>query len=248
MKKMSYTRDTMRLSLIASPIGNLEDITIRALSTLKNADAILCEDTRNTLKLLRRYGIEKPLFSYHQRSSPKITDRIIHMLQEGSHLALITDAGTPGISDPGNELIASLLAHCGSSIEIVPIPGVSAVCTICSVAGIPMQSFLFVGFPPHKKKRGVFFSRIVDCQDPVVFFESPHRILKSLRDIASLLPGAYVIVGRELTKIHETIYRGMISDVMSRLEKEGPRGEFTVIVAKQTPECAAHPHCRTLPS
>lgn len=238
----------MRLSLIASPIGNLEDITIRALSTLKNADAILCEDTRNTLKLLRRYDIEKPLFSYHQRSSSKVTDRIIHMLREGSHLALITDAGTPGISDPGNELIASLLAHCGSSLEIIPIPGPSAVCTLCSVAGIPMQSFFFAGFPPHKKRRSAFFTRIAASQDPVVFFESPHRILKSLRDIASLLPDAYVIVGRELTKIHETIYRGAIADVVNRLEREGPRGEFTVILAKQTPGCAAHRNCTPLPS
>lgn len=236
----------MKLSLIASPIGNLEDITFRALSTLKGADAILCEDTRNTSKLLRHYSIEKPLIAYHQQSSQKVTDRIIHMIEGGANLAFITDAGTPGISDPGNELIATLLAHCGSSLEIVPIPGPSAVCTLASIAGIPMNSFLFLGFPPHKKRRRAFFARIAESEDPVVFFESPHRIIRSLTELGVIMPSAYVIIGRELTKIHETIYRGNINELRDQIHTEGPRGEFTVIATKQRPECAAHRHC-TLP-
>lgn len=237
----------MKLFLIASPIGNLEDITLRALSTLKQADVILCEDTRNTLKLLRHYQIDKPLISYHQQSRISSIDKIIHMITEGRTLALITDAGTPGISDPGNELIATLLTHC-PKLEIVPIPGPSAVSTLSSVAGIPMNTFLFAGFPPHKKRRKTFFARITQSPDPVVFFESPHRILKSLHEIAALKPHAYIIIGRELTKIYETIYRGTVEDIAARLEKEGPRGEFTVILTQQQPECAAHPHCTPLPS
>lgn len=235
----------MKLYLIASPIGNLEDITLRALSVLKQVDVILCEDTRTTIKLLRHYGIEKPLIAYHQQSHARAIDKIIHMIEVGSTLALMTDAGTPGISDPGNELIATLLAHC-PTLKIIPIPGPSAVNTLCSIAGIPMNAFLFAGFPPHKKKRNAFFARIVQSHDPVVFFESPHRIIKSLRELSVLLPNAYAIIGRELTKMHETIYRGMIDELLDRIEKEGPRGEFTVIITKQRPECAAHPHC-TLP-
>ena len=236
----------MKLYLIASPIGNLEDITLRALSTLKTVDAILCEDTRNTLKLIRHYGIEKPLISYHQRSTVRNIDRIIHMIKGESSFALITDAGTPGISDPGNELIATLLVHC-PSLEIIPLPGASAIGALASVAGIPMNTFLFLGFPPHKKRRKAFFSRIAENPDPVVFFESPHRILKSLNELSTVMPSAYAIIGRELTKLHETIYRGSIETLAKQLAHEGPRGEFTVIIAKQKPGCAAHQHCTLLP-
>ncbi|MEK7648356.1 MAG: 16S rRNA (cytidine(1402)-2'-O)-methyltransferase [Patescibacteria group bacterium] len=236
----------MKIYSIASPIGNLEDITFRAISILKTANFILCEDTRTTSKLLRHYGILTPTLSYHQHSKTAVIDKIIHMVQSGSVLALLTDAGTPGVSDPGNELIATLISHCGPGLEIIPIPGASAVSTLASVAGIPMNSFLFMGFPPHKKKRKSFFEKMARSEEPVVLFESPHRIIKTLLSIEAVLPTSYTIVGRELTKIHETIYRGIISDVRKKLEQEGPRGEFTVIVHQQQPGCAAHRHCTPL--
>lgn len=241
-----YDYACMKIYSIASPIGNIEDITFRAISILKKVDRILCEDTRTTGKLLRQYGISTPTLSYHQHSKSAIIDRIIHMIQNDSDLALITDAGTPGVSDPGNELIATLISHCGPSLEIIPIPGASALATMASIAGIPMNTFLFLGFPPHKKKRKSFFAKIAMSEEPVVVYESPHRIIKTLQEIEVILPASYVIVGRELTKIYETIYRGPIHDVKKRLEQEGPRGEFTFVVSSKQPGCAAHRHCTPL--
>ncbi len=237
----------MKIYIVASPIGNLEDITFRALSILKTVTVILCEDTRTTSKLLRHYGITTPTLSYHQHSKGAVIEKIIHMIQSGSTLALMTDAGTPGVSDPGNELIATLINHCGPSLEIIPLPGASAVSALASVAGLPMNAFLFLGFPPHKKKRKSFFAKIAQSEEPVVLYESVHRIIKTLQELEEAVPNSYIVVGRELTKIYETIYRGSANEIRKRLLQEGPRGEFTLIVASKRPGCAAHRHCTPLP-
>ncbi len=233
-----------KLYIVATPIGNLEDITLRALRTLKEADLILCEDTRVTRKLLDRYEISKPLLSYHHHSKLSRVEKIIEHLENGKNLALVSDAGTPGVSDPGNELIAALLTpkakpsdflrlSLGKEIEIIPIPGASAVTALASVAGINMSRFIFLGFPPHKKGRETFFREVAEAKYPVVYFESPHRFLKNLELLATLKPEAKLVVGRELTKMFEEIVRGEIGKIKddwgNRGNKEN-RGEFAIIV------------------
>jgi 16S rRNA (cytidine1402-2'-O)-methyltransferase len=227
-----------KLYIVATPIGNLEDITLRALRVLKEVDLILCEDTRVTKKLLDRYEIQKPLLSYHHHSKISRVEKIIEHLENGKNLALVSDAGTPGISDPGNELIAELTKVQLSSeqrlnLRIVPIPGASAITTLASVAGINMSRFIFLGFPPHKKGRETFFREIAEVKLPVIYFESPHRFLKNLELLEKFKPNAKLIVGRELTKMFEEILRGSIRDIREIWEKKGERekkGEFVVIV------------------
>lgn len=225
------------LYIVATPIGNLKDITLRALEILKGVDFILCEDTRVTKRLLNRYNIYTSMISYHQHSRLQKIDYIHSLLKEGKNLALVSDAGTPGISDPGNELIAQLLNYSTSELQIVPICGPSAVTTIASIAGIPMDKFLFLGFPPHKKKRMKFFEQVVLSKIPVIFYESPHRIIKTFRELSSLntryeIQDTSLVVGRELTKKFETVYRGRIDEIAAQIEKEGPRGEYVIVVHK----------------
>ena len=217
------------LYIVATPIGNLEDVTFRALRILKEVDLVLAEDTRVTKKLLARYEVKTSTMSYHQHSSEKKIKEILEMLQQGKNLALVTDAGTPGVSDPGNELVAFLIDH---NVSIVPIPGPSAVAAIASVAGIPMDRFSFLGYPPVKNKRNKYFEEVVDSSIPVVFYESPHRILKTLTQLQELDDSLFVVVGRELTKQFEIVYRGNIKDVLKELEQETMKGEFVVIVHK----------------
>jgi 16S rRNA (cytidine1402-2'-O)-methyltransferase len=214
------------LYIVATPIGNLEDITLRALRILKEVDVILCEDTRVTAKLLAHYNIQKPLAIYHQRSHVRKVEGIMERLRHGEHLALVSDAGTPGISDPGNELVAEV-RRLLPDVAIIPIPGSSALTALASVAGIAMDKFLFLGFPPHKKGRKTFFQRVVSCDLPVIFYESKHRIFKALEG----LEGAdiQVVVGRELTKQFETIYRGSVPEVLAKIKTDSSLGEFTVI-------------------
>ncbi|MDP2641437.1 MAG: 16S rRNA (cytidine(1402)-2'-O)-methyltransferase [Candidatus Yanofskybacteria bacterium] len=219
------------LFVVATPIGNLEDITIRALRVLKEVDLVLCEDTRVTRKLLSRYEISVPTMSYHQHSGEAAQNRIFEMLQEEKNIALVCDSGTPGISDPGNELISFLARH-DPDIPVVPIPGPAALSALASIAGTYMSQFLFLGFPPHKKGRKKFFQQVASSPYPVLFYESPHRILKSLRELKEALPHASLVVGRELTKQFETVYRGTIDEVEEKLQKDKVRGEFTVLVAK----------------
>ncbi len=211
-----------RLYIVATPIGNLDDITKRALEILRGVDLILCEDTRVTQKLLNHFGINKPLQSYHQHSDTKKLDYIAKILQEGKNIALVSDSGTPGISDPGNELIDRLT----NNIESVPIPGPSAVTAITSVAGIPMNKFLFLGFPPHKKGRKTMFKEIAESKYPVIIYESVHRIIKTLKELQTL-HDFDIVVGRELTKKFETIYRGKISEIIPQIEL---KGEFVIII------------------
>lgn len=217
------------LYLIATPIGNLEDISLRALGILKSVDLILCEDTRITRKLLERYQIKKPLVSYHQHSRIKKERYILEQLEKNKDLALVSDAGTPTISDPGAKLISYLLENL-PDLEVIPIPGPCALIAALSVSGFPADKFVFLGFPPNKRKRKKFFKQIEKAKQTVVFYESPHRILKTLRELNSDLS---IILCRELTKKFEITYRGKAQEIIGELEKEKIRGEFVVVINKK---------------
>lgn len=232
------------LYIVATPIGNLKDITGRALEVLKGADLILCEDTRVAKKLLSHFEIKTKTLSYHQHSKLKKINYILELLKKGKNLALVSDAGTPGISDPGNKLIEKVTQLLSGRVEIVPIPGPSALTTAASISGFWMDKFLFLGFPPTKKKRKKFFEKVTNSKYPVIFYESPYRILKTLNKLdqmfqvfskqSKLATGQagfkfQVVVCRELTKKFETIYRGTIPQVIEKIEKDKIKGEFVVI-------------------
>ncbi len=227
--------DAGKLYIVATPIGNLDDITLRSLETLKSVDFILCEDTRVTKNLLVCFQINKPLISYHQHSEMKKIKEIIGLLEEGKSLALVTDAGTPGISDPGNRLIASLVAIPrlgGVGVgwpNIIPIPGPCAAIAALSISGFPTDKFIFMGFPPHKNKRQKYFKEVAEAEHTVVFYESGHRILKCLQELKMVLSAKrQIVVCRELTKKFETIYRGNIDNIIEQMQDE--RGEFVVVI------------------
>ncbi len=218
------------LYVIATPLGNLKDITFRSVETLNAVDFILCEDTRRALKLLSFYNIRKPLISYHQHSKTEKVNKILSLIEDGKDIALITDAGTPAISDPGGFLIELIVKRFGDDAEIVPIPGPSALTAMASISGFPVDKFLFLGFPPTKKRRSQFFNEIASSQYPVILYESMHRILKTMADLIKINPKREVVVGRELTKKFETIYRGEVADVLDKIKKEPIKGEFTIII------------------
>ena len=219
------------LYIVATPIGNLEDITLRAIRILKEVDLILAEDTRVTKKLLTHYVIERPIASYHQHSSEKRKLEILQRLGKEESVALVTDAGTPGVSDPGNELIDFLLGK-DSSIKIVPIPGASAITTAMSVSGFKMSKFLFLGFLP-KRKKNKLFQWVKDGKVAFGFYESPKRIIKTLDFLGKQLGGdRRVLIAREMTKLHETLYRGRISATKEQLEGGRIKGEIVVIVER----------------
>lgn len=221
------------LSVVATPIGNLGDITFRAIDTLKNADVIACEDTRVTSKLLARYGIEKPLLVYHARSGRLAADRVLSALGEGKRVALVTDAGTPGISDPGSELVRLARERLGSDVRVEAIPGPSALGAALSIAGLPGSAFVFLGFLPHKKGRETLFKEIAAEERPVLFYESPHRIEKTLAALRAVLPPARkVIIFRELTKLHESLVEGSAAAVAAHFtaHQDQVRGEFVAAV------------------
>ncbi len=223
-----------KLYIIATPIGNLIDITLRALKVLKEVDVILCEDTRHTLQLLNHFEIKKKLISYHQHSKLSKIDQIIDMLDQGMNLALVSDAGTPAISDPGGVLVSEINKAMGDKVDIIPIPGVSALTALISVSGLPSDKFEFLGFIPHKKGRQTLFKKIAESKNTVYFYESPHRILKTLDSLLEVLDGdRQVVVGRELTKKFETIYRGNIKQVSEKIRIGEVKGEFTVGISGQ---------------
>lgn len=216
------------LFIIGTPIGNLEDITLRALSSLREVDAIACEDTRVTAKLLARHEIEKPLIAIHEHSKSVALNRIIDRLKQGERIAYVSDAGTPGVNDPGGKLVEAAFR---AGVSIVPIPGASALTTAISVCGFPMDDFVYAGFVPHKKGRVTFFSQIAERKIPTIFFESTHRIEKTLTALAEVLPESrMVFMGRELTKLHETLYRGTIDEVRKELQATSSKGEFVLII------------------
>lgn len=219
------------LFIVATPIGNLEDITFRAIAVLREADLILCEDTRVTRKLLEKYNIKKPVLSYHEHSNAVKVDRIIDELKKNKNIVLVTDAGTPGISDPGNKLIQEIVRELGDKVNISPIPGASAVISALSVSGFPTDKFVFMGFPPHKKGRETYFKNIAEEEKTVAFYESPHRILKALEQLENYLDkNREMVVCRELTKMFETIYRGNLEKVRKELKNDKIKGEIVVVV------------------
>jgi len=224
------------LYIVGTPIGNLEDITLRALRVLREADTILCEDTRVTRKLLARFELTKPLMSYHAHSGDAKYDKIVALLEEGQALALVTDAGTPGISDPGARLVTTVRDYFGDDVAIEAVPGPSAVTAALSIAGVPADTFTFLGFPPHKKGRETFFDTVVRVSGTVVFYESPHRIVKALTALTARLDeGRTVAVVRELTKLHEEVTRGTSSDVLAYFveHSNAVRGEFVVVIGPE---------------
>lgn len=234
------------LSIVATPIGNLEDITLRALKILSGADIILCEDTRVTKRLLDRHGIKKPTMSYHAHSALSRVDEIILLLKDGKKLALVSDAGTPGISDPGSELVKHVRRELenelrSGDVRIEAIPGPSAITSALSIAGVSCADFTFLGFLPHKKGRETLFREIASSERTMVFYESPHRIVKTLESLMEHLSGApdsvaprMVTVCRELTKIFEEVVQGSAKEARNYFEEHPDKikGEFVVIVSK----------------
>ena len=221
------------LYIVATPIGNLEDITLRAVRVLREVDLILCEDTRVTERLLERHEIKIPTMSYHAQSKLSKVEKIFALLEEGKNLALVSDAGTPTISDPGCLLVAQVRERFGDAIAVVPIPGPSAVLSALSISGFPASEFLFLGFLPHKKGRETLFKEIAVARRTVVFYESPHRIMKTLESLKKHLhPKRRLLVARELTKIYEENIIGEPEEVLTHFTKHSDRvrGEFVVVI------------------
>jgi 16S rRNA (cytidine1402-2'-O)-methyltransferase len=221
------------LYIVATPIGNLEDITLRAIRVLKEADLILCEDTRVTKRLLERYSVNTPTMSYHAQSKLSKVEKIFSLLEDGKDLALVSDAGTPTISDPGCLLVAQVRERFGDAVVVMPIPGPSAVLSALSVSGFSTSEFLFLGFLPHKKGRETLFKEIASTRRTVVFYESPHRILKTLTALQlHLYPKRRILVARELTKIYEENIVGTPEEVLAYFvtHADRVRGEFVVVV------------------
>jgi len=217
-----------KLYIVATPIGNLLDVTLRALRILKEVDLILCEDTRVTKKLLNHYKIRTPTDSYHSQSKFRKVDKVMRLLEEGKNIALVSDSGTPAISDPGSRLV-SLVREQFSGVEVIVIPGPSAVTAALSVSGLPASEFLFLGFLPHKKGREKLFKEIAESKRTIVFYESPHRFMKTLGFLEKYLDKKRkVTIARELTKIYEEITSGTAEEVLGYFRKQ--RGEFVVMV------------------
>ena len=215
------------LYVIGTPIGNLEDITLRALRILKEVDTILCEDTRTTRTLLSHYEIKTPTESYHMHSTDGKIEKILDYLKEGKNLALVSDAGTPGISDPGSYLVQQVL---DAGYKVESVPGPSAVTTALSILGIPCDQFTFYGFLPHKKGRQTLFKEIMDSPRTSVFYESPHRIIKTLEALQGM--EKKVGIARELTKMFEQVVKGSPEEVLKYFTEntDKVRGEFVVVV------------------
>lgn len=227
MKECSTSKGT--LYVVATPLGNLEDMTLRAIRILKEAELIAAEDTRTTRKLLHHYGIQTPQTSYFEHNELQKAEAILSRLQEGQKVALVSEAGTPGISDPGFRLIRLAIRH---DIPVVPIPGSSAAMAALSVSGLPTDSFLFLGFLPSKPaKRRKAIERWKDWDRTLILYESPHRLVAALSDLLEILGNREIALARELTKKFEEVLRGTISQVLQKVGEERIRGEITLVVA-----------------
>lgn len=217
------------LYLCATPIGNLEDITLRALRVLREVDLIAAEDTRRSRKLLSYYDIHTPLTSFHQHNRKKKGEYLLELIASGKNVALVSDAGLPGISDPGSELVASALER---GFIVVPVPGPSAGVTALAASGLPTSSFIFAGFlPASKKARRERLEELCRRRETLIFYEAPHRLAETLADINEVLGNRLAAVARELTKKHEEIIRGPLKKLIKYFEEKQPRGEFTLVVA-----------------
>jgi len=218
-----------RLYLVATPIGNLEDITLRALRVLQECDFIACEDTRQTQKLLSHFEIAKRLVSYHEHNEMTRAPELVIELEQGARIALVSDAGTPLVSDPGHRLVTLCLRH---HVPVVPVPGPSAIVAALAASGLPTDEFLFAGFLPSRAAdRREALRRL--CGEPrtVVVYEAPHRLGDALRDARELLGDRKACLAREITKVHEEFIRGTLSELVDRTSKKPPRGEMTLLIA-----------------
>lgn len=215
------------LYIVSTPIGNLEDITLRAIRTLKEVDYIAAEDTRHVHILLQKYEIATPTLSYHSYSSDAKLEQIIEILKEGKSIALVSDAGTPGISDPAYGLIRRAIEE---NIKIIPIPGPSSLLAALVMSGKPMHHFLYLGFLPLKKGRQTLLKSLAEEKRTIVIFESPHRLLRTLNDLKTYLGDREIAVCREITKIYEEALRLKISDAINHFKKTQPRGEFVLVI------------------
>ncbi len=219
----------MPLYLVSTPIGNLEDITLRALRVLKEVDLIACEDTRRTRRLLDHFGVSKPTISYHEHNELKRADELAERLARGESIALVTDAGTPGISDPAYRIVAAAIER---GVTVTPVPGATAMVAGLVASGLPTDSFLFAGFLPHRKQaRRARLEELKQERATLVFYETPHRIREALLDILEILGDRRAAVARELTKLHEQFIRGAVSALIAHFEAEEPRGEMTLVIA-----------------
>jgi len=218
--------------VVGTPIGNMEDITLRAMRILSEVDLILCEDTRVTHNLLSKYQIKTPTMSYHAQSKLSKADKIIEMLNEGKNIALVSDAGTPTISDPGSLLISQIKSAC-PEVEIIAIPGPSAIVSALSISGLSVAEFTFLGFLPHKKGRETLFKEIAGSERVMAFYESPHRIMKALESLKKFVPERKVVIARELTKVFEQIVSGTPEEIIKYFtdNSDKVRGEFVVLVS-----------------
>ena len=225
--------------LVATPIGNLEDITLRALRILKEADQIACEDTRHTQKLLAHYDIHKPLISYHEHNEGKRATELAAALEQGAKIALVSDAGMPLVSDPGHRLVELCLQ---SHIPVVPIPGPSALLAALSGSGMPLEAFLFVGFLPARSgERRRALERLRIEERTIILYEAPHRLAECVVDALEILGDRPACLARELTKLHEEFLRGKLSEIRTSLEKRAVRGEITLILGPPSAaEASAH--------
>ena len=222
------------LYLIATPIGNLEDVTFRAIRLLGDVSLIAAEDTRRTAKLLNRYKISTPAASLHEHNEKRRTPSLIKRLEAGQSIALVTDAGTPLLSDPGLHLVRTAIER---GIQIDPVPGASAILAALAVSGLVENQFTFLGFPPNRSHaRKKWFETLTSEPRPLIIFEAPHRLLGSLRDMAEVLGNRQVAVCREMTKVHQELVNGPILSVLEQLSS--PRGEFTIVVAPNIPRMA----------
>jgi len=220
------------LYIVSTPIGNLEDITLRALRTLKEVDLIAAEDTRHTGLLLRHFGIGTSLTSYFEGNELRKREFILLRLKQGDQIALVSDAGTPGISDPGFRLIQLAIEN---QIPVVPIPGPSAAITALSVAGLPTDAFLFKGFLPHKsKKRRDLLKELEEVRETLVFYESPHRLSETLQDLLDILGDREIALTRELTKVYEEVLRGKVSEIQNQVSGRKWKGEITLVISGKT--------------
>jgi len=222
------------LYLVATPIGNLEDITLRAIRILKEADIIACEDTRQTQKLLQHYGIRKEMVSYHEHNELTRSPELAIELEQGAKIALVSDAGTPGISDPGHRLVTLCLRH---HIPVVPIPGPSALVAALAASGLPTDEFLFVGFlPPRAGARRKALDALKAEARTLIFYEAPHRVVETLADATEILGPRPAVIAREVTKIHEEFLRGPLAELLESARKRAPRGEITLLIGPGDPQ------------
>ncbi len=214
-----------QLFIVATPIGNLADLSSRAIATLKASDLICAEDTRVTGGLLSKFDLKVKMMTVQQHSDDSVLNDVIDQLKSGKSISVVTDAGTPNISDPGGQLVARAVAE---GISIIPIPGPSALIAALSISGFAADNFTFLGFPPHKKGRETYFRNLALIEHTIVLYEATHRIEKTL---AQLPPDRLLVVCRELTKLHETTYRGLAAEVIAELEQGSKKGEFVIVVA-----------------